>query len=211
MVGLGEHLFKYANTVTNVRDYFDRTTQSPMQTPIKKRRQILKNSSSHKRNTQQQQQQQQTNVRFFFGTIWVVGKQNEKDEQGFQFPLNCVFGTNLVTAQTSEGMRASRGYFRSQLRSDGKVVVTLSAQLFLFLSFFSSWLFISLSLSHSLFFFSTCFSKIVLCVLSRRSNSCTSPFLFICNMDNCWSVGAQQLRSFYVRTITEKAWNYDLC
>lgn len=210
MVGLGEHLFKYANTVTIVRDYFDRTTQSPMQTPIKKRRQILKNSSSHKRNTHNNNNNNKQ-MSVFFGTIWVVGKRNEKDEQGFQFPLNCVFGPNLVTAQTSEGMRASRGYFRSQLRSDGKVVVTLSAQLFLFLSFFSSWLFISLSLSHSLFFFSTCFSKIVLCVLSRRSNSCTSPFLSICNMDNCWSVGAEQLRSFYVRTITEKAWDYDLC
>ena len=56
------------------------------------------------------------------------------------------------------------------------------------------YLFLFLSLSHSLFFFSTCFSKIVLCVLSRRSNSCTSPFLSICNMDNCWSVGAEQLK-----------------
>ena len=167
MVGLGEHLFKYANTVTNVRDYFDRTTQSPMQTPIKKRRQILKNSSSHKRNTQQQQQQQ-TNVRFFFGTIWVVGKQNEKDEQGFQFPLNCVFGPNLVTAQTSEGMRASRGYFRSQLRSDGKVVVTLSAQLFLFLSFFSPCLFISLSLSLS-------FSLLLFHLFFKNSFMCAEP------------------------------------
>lgn len=64
------------------------------------------------------------------------------------------------------------------------------------------FLFLSLILSSS---FPLVFSKIVLCVLSRRSNSCTSPFLSICNMDNCWSVGAQQLRSFYVRTITEKA------
>jgi hypothetical protein len=108
--------------------------------------------------------------------LWVTKTKKKKKKMRKVFNSRstaCFFG------QTSEGTRASRGYFRSQLRSDGKVVVTLSAQLFLFSFLFFLlmiiYFFFSLSLILSSSFL-THFSKIVLYAPGRRSNSCTSPF-----------------------------------
>lgn len=141
--------------------------------------------------------------------LWVTKTEKKKDAQSFQFPLNCVF----FFGQTSEGTRASRGYFRSQLRSDGKVVVTLSAQLFLFFSFLFFLLMIIYFFSLSLILsssFLTHFSKIVLYAPGRRSNSCTSPFSSSRYMDIAavpnmtWKLFFFPFFFFNARAITEK-------